>query len=40
MLGLVWDVRTAPKKIVDGTIRAAERRGEQALPLTSLVEAE
>ena len=38
-LGLVWDVRVAPKKIVDGTIQAAAARGEVAKPLT-LLEAE
>ncbi len=40
LLGLVWDVRTPPRKVIEGTIRAAGKRGEQALPIGPLVEAE
>jgi len=40
LLGLVWDVRNPPKKILEGTIQAAAARGEVAVPLGELVEAE
>jgi stearoyl-CoA desaturase (delta-9 desaturase) len=42
MLGLVWEVRTPPRKVIEGTIKAARARGEPegAVPSGVLAKAE
>ncbi len=40
LLGLVWEVRTAPKKIVGATIRASQRQAREELPIGGLAKAE
>ncbi len=40
LVGLVWDVRTAPRKIVENTIKAAAQRGERVMPIGPMLEAD